>query len=131
MSGRTTLTLQFLLRLQYETTFSIVTPYKSADLVFTKEEHAAMHSKLKDSTPEHPHNFAIHPVHEDPTDPQSKIVAVLTAGVALDAALLDLLPNGVEGIHCIIKNNMNQSFSYEIIGESLHQLSCNWTGSAP
>lgn len=104
--------IQSMLKLQYDTTFTVVTPYRSADVVFTKEEHAAMHSKLRDSTPEHPHNFAIHPIHEDATDPESQIVAVLSAGVALDAALLDLLPDGVEGIHCIIKNNMNQSFTY-------------------
>jgi hypothetical protein len=34
----------------------------------------------------------------------------------LDASLLDLLPEGVHGIIAVIKNNMNQSFTYEIIG---------------
>jgi hypothetical protein len=41
---------------------------------------------------------------------------VLTCGIALDASLLDLLPEGVQGIIAVIKNNMNQSFTYEIIG---------------
>ena len=102
--------------LQYETLLSIVMPYQSADLIFTREEHAAMHSKLKDSTPEHPHLFAYHPVHKDPNDDQSKVVALMSGAVALDVALLDLLPDNVEGIHCVITNNMNQTFTYEING---------------
>lgn len=105
-----------MLKLQYETTLTPVMPYRSADVVFTREEHAAMHSKLKDSTPEHPHVFAFHPVHEDPLNYDSNIVATVSGAVALDAAFLDLLPTGVNGIVCVIKNNMNQTFTYEIDG---------------
>ena len=102
--------------LQYETVFTIVMAYRSIHLVLTAEEHAAYHSKLKDSTPEHPHVLANHPIHRDPTDENSEIVAMISSGVALDASLLDLLPEDVNGLHCVLKNNANQTFTYEING---------------
>lgn len=92
-------------------------PYETKDIAMTYEEHTAKHSTLKDSTPEHPHNFVQYPMHKDPTDYNSDIVGMIGVGVALDAALLNLLPQGVEGIICVIKNNMNQTFTYEITGK--------------
>ncbi|CAB9519281.1 Guanylate cyclase (Partial), partial [Seminavis robusta] len=102
--------------LKYETTFTMITPYRSVDLIMTKAEHAAKHSDLLDSTPEHPHTFAVHPIHRDPLNADSEIVGIVVAALALDVALLNLLPEGVQGIHCIISKNMNQTFTYEIIG---------------
>jgi len=110
------LAIDALLKLQYETVFSVVTPYRSISLVMSPEEHNHLHSKLKDSTPEHPHSIVHHPVHRTPLNDQSDIVAILSSGQGMDAALLGLLPNGVKGIHCIIQNNKNQSFTYEIVG---------------
>jgi len=108
-----------MVKLKHETTFTIVMSCRSIHLIFTQEEHAAMHSKLKDSAPEHPHSVANHPIQRDPTDCDSDIVGHLSAGVALDAALLNLLPDGVEGIHCVVKNNMNQTFAHEINGRDV------------
>lgn len=102
--------------MQYETSFTVIMPYQSIHLVLSKEDHDALHSKLLDSTTEHPHCLAYHPIHEDPTDPTSEIVGLVNSGIALDASLLHLLPRGVEGIIAVIKNNMNQSVTYEIIG---------------
>ncbi|CAB9496653.1 Receptor-type guanylate cyclase gcy [Seminavis robusta] len=106
-----------MLQLQYETTFSEVMPYRSIDLVMTKQEHAALHSRVTDSAPDHPHVLVQHPVHRDPTDYDSDIVALFSCGLALDVSLLNLLPEGVEGIHCVIKNNVNQTFTYVINGQ--------------
>ena len=107
-------TLDAMLQMRYETVLSAVMPYKSD--AFTEEEHAAMHSKLKDSSLQNPHTFAQHPVHRDPLDYNSDIVAMISSGFAFDAALLGLLPEGVEGIVCVLKNNANQSYTYEIDG---------------
>jgi hypothetical protein len=53
---------------------------------------------------------------QDPSNSSSDIVGQVNSGIALDASLLNLLPEGVEGIITVIKNNMNQSVTYEIIG---------------
>ena len=76
-----------------------------------------MHTKLEDSSAEHPHSFAFHPVHRRDGDYNSDIVAMLATATAWDEALLYLLPEGVIGIHAIIKNDCNQSYTYEIRGK--------------
>lgn len=106
-----------MLKLQYEATFSIIMPYRSIHLVMSGEEHNALHSKLKDSTPEHPHTVVHYPIHQNPLDYESEIVGYLSSGQAMDAALLGLLPNNVRGLHCVLSNNMNQSHTYEIVGQ--------------
>lgn len=105
-----------MLELKNETTFSVVMPYRSISLVMTKEEHEALHSRVTGSAPEHPHVLVQHPVHKDPTDYDSEIVAMFSCGLALDVSLLNLLPEGVEGIHTVIKNDHNQTFTYNIVG---------------
>jgi len=53
---------------------------------------------------------------EDPADPQSEVVAALSAGGAWDAVLYDLLPEDVEGIYAILSNTCNQNFTFEMVG---------------
>ena len=105
------------LALKNQTIVTRVRPYSVAiGTALTQEEHEAMHSALLDSSTEHPHSFMFHPIHEDFEDYNSPIVGVLGGGVAWDKALLDLLPDGVNGIDAIISNNCNQSYTYEING---------------
>jgi hypothetical protein len=100
--------------LENETLFSKVRPYTLAPgLAFTIEEHNAMHSTRAGSQTSHPHCFVFQPVHKMLRDPSSEIVGVLIGGHALDASLRHLLPEGVS-ITTVIKNNCNQSFTYEI-----------------
>lgn len=102
--------------LNYETLVSKVRHYVGVPTAMSQEEHESLHSKLTDSSAEHPHSFAFHPVHLDDNDKNSEIVAMLASGTAWDEALLRLLPENVVGIHAIIKNTCNQSFTYEIRG---------------
>ena len=99
-----------------ETLFSEVRGYTVIDAVVTPDEHNSMHGKLADSDTEHPHSFVFHPIHELHNDLDSDIVAVAAGVVAWDAALLDLLPEGIIGIHCVLVNNCGQTFTYELGG---------------
>ena len=87
----------------------------------TAEEHHKMHSKLLDTRAENPHSFVVHPVHRalrpgEPLDTVREIEGILAGASAWDVALLNLLPQGVEGIHAVVRNNCNQSYTYEVQG---------------
>lgn len=72
-----------------------------------------MHSKETGSQIDHPHSLVFHPIHRDPDNYESDIVAVTAAGFAWDASLRNLLPSNVNGIVAEILNNCNQSYTYE------------------
>lgn len=104
--------------LKNQTVISKIQPYTNAiGNSISEEDHNAMHSALPNSSVEHPHSVFIHPILRDPNDPESPVVGVVGGGVAWDAALQDLLPNGVLGIMVVIRNNCNQTFTYEMDGE--------------
>jgi hypothetical protein len=102
-------------KLKNETLFTPVRPY-SGNTAYKQEEHDALHSKLKNSNTSYPHSFVAHPVHMIPGDFNSEMVAYVGGGFAWDFALRNLLPLGVDGIIVELKNNCNQSFTYEIEG---------------
>jgi len=103
--------------LKNESLVSPVGPYVAVPLSFTQEEHEAMHSKLIDSDSQNPHSFVYTPVHKVVGDYNSEVVAIFGTGTAWDAALRNLLPDNVVGIHAVIKNDCNQSYTYEINGK--------------
>ncbi|CAJ1930877.1 unnamed protein product [Cylindrotheca closterium] len=102
--------------LKNESLVSPVRPYATASMAFTDEEHARMHSEIEGSSTEFPHSFMYTPVHLDSQDSNSPIVAIFGAAMAWDFSLRSLLPAGVIGIHAVLKNSCNQSFTYEING---------------
>ena len=63
-----------------------------------------------------------HPVHDKFSDADSDVVALTAISLAWDAALRDLLPQDVEGIFVVGKNNCGQSFTYEIVGRDAYFL---------
>lgn len=87
----------------------------------TREEHNELHTELLDPRAENPHSFFVHPIHRalrpgEPLDTNREIMGVLAGASAWDVALLDLLPDGVVGIHAVVSNNCGQSYTYEIRG---------------
>lgn len=102
--------------LRDEILISRVRPYVAASMSFTTEEHTRMHSDVEGSSTEYPHSFIFTPIRLDPKDPTSPVVAEIAAAMAWDFSLRNLLPDGVIGIHAVIKNTCNQSFTYEIRG---------------
>jgi hypothetical protein len=115
-----------MLALQNEPVYSGARPYID-DVGFTKEEHSAMHSTRSKSDISYPHSFLQAPIHEDPTDDQSRIVAAAGLGFAWDYALRFLLPDNVEGIIAQIQNSCNQSSLYELSGFDAFYLGDNAT----
>lgn len=83
--------------------------------VYTVEEHDALHNKIPGmDTMDLPHSILFHPVRERFEDPESRIVGLITGGVAWDRSLVEIvLPESVRGIKVVIKNNCNQSYTYK------------------
>ena len=88
-----------------------------------EENHEAYHQSLvnwrkenSNSTWEHPHSILLEPVYQKVNDQNSGIVGVIAATVGWDAYLVDLLPEGVDGLLVVLKNTCNQSFSYQLSG---------------
>ncbi|CAB9501451.1 Receptor-type guanylate cyclase gcy [Seminavis robusta] len=109
-------TLPGIHKLKNETLCTRVRPYVGVPVAMTEEEHTALHSKLKDSNLQNPHSFCFHPIHRDATFTDSEIVGIVGFATAWDEALLDLLPDNVKGIHSVLRNDCNQSYTYNIQG---------------
>ncbi|CAB9505736.1 Receptor-type guanylate cyclase gcy [Seminavis robusta] len=105
--------------LQYETVFTGSSKRGSTatDGILGEEVHATYHSQINGSSAT-PHGYGLHPVHQDPLDPNSKIVGMVSAAFAFDAALRNLIPDGVQGIICVITSNMAANFSYVVDGQN-------------
>ena len=104
------------LLLRNETLVTAVKPFNA----LPAEEHRFFHPDADEV--DHPHSFLYHPVYERVKDSTSNIVATLTSSVAWDASMRYLLPDTVKGIRSVIKNNCNQSFTYEVVGRQAFYL---------
>jgi len=101
--------MDMVVQLGNQTLISEVRPFK----VLPPEEHKGLHTG---DDLDHPHSFVYHPVTSR-MFPNSEVVGTLTAAIAWDASMRNLLPKNVRGIYCVIRNNCDQSYSYEIDGE--------------
>jgi Adenylate and Guanylate cyclase catalytic domain len=88
-------------------------------------DHEAYHKKLlgddfdQDSghdAYDHPHCEVTVQVYETTNDDSSIPRGVLSGFMGWDRYLLNLLPDDVEGITCVLKNTCDQAFTYEING---------------
>jgi hypothetical protein len=112
--------------LKNESVYSPVRPYAES-LSYSEAEHDAMHSTRLNSEVSYPHSFFQVPIHENPYDPESKIVAIVGGGFAWDFALRYLLPDNVDGIIVEIQNSCNQTSLYELMGHDAFYLGENAT----
>jgi hypothetical protein len=109
--------LQSLLELKNQPLVTEAAPYyiiEEAEQI----RHEKLHAELKDSSTWHPHSFLYSPVQMDVNDPESSVVAVIVSNIAWDRALTALLPNDVQGILVVGRNDCNQSFTYDMQGAS-------------
>ncbi len=86
------------------------------DLVYTPEQHAAMHSNRKASQPDQPHSFRYIPVFRTLRDNTSDAVAILTFSVAWDVPLRNALPDEEDPVYVVLRNSCNQTFTYLVDG---------------
>ena len=105
-----------MIEMRNETMVTSIQPYSA----LSDEAHAGFHSDEEGEAVDHPHSFLYQPIYERVHDTDSKIVAMVNAAVAWDASMRNLLPETVHGIHCVIKNNCDQVFTYEVDGPEAH-----------
>ena len=91
---------------------TLVTQIKPFDAV-PPEEHQNFHT---DSEADNPHSFMFTPIWKDVQDPDSGVVGTLSSSVAWDASMLNLLPETVHGIDCVVYNDCGQNFTYKVSG---------------
>jgi hypothetical protein len=93
------------------------------------EDHEAYHAQFEDaaysdatgnlSAYAHPHSTFNEPVFSKLHDRTSEIVGLIMGVLPWDRYLVNLLPVGVEGIHCVLKNSCGQSFTYALSGNNV------------
>jgi hypothetical protein len=84
--------------------------------------HTSLVDWVKDgssSTYDHPHSLFMQPVFKTLNDESSEIVGFVNGVLPWDRYLNDLLPEGVKGITCVLKNSCGQSFTYTLNGNEV------------
>ena len=99
------------MKLQDESVFTAIKPFAN----LPEDEHAKMHSSPDGATK--PHSFTFSPIHRVAGDPTSDIVAMFALATAWDVSMLNLLPDNVKGMICVIRNTCNQTVTYRIDGK--------------
>lgn len=67
----------------------------------------------------HPHSIAAQPIYNKLETSSSKIVGYLFSIIAWDFFLVNLLPQGVDGVFVVFRNSCNQSVSYQLDGNEV------------
>lgn len=89
--------------------------------------HLAPDTNVTGYANQHPHTALVYPVWKNalvPQDDQAQVtdtnpgtlVAMILNILPWDKLLQHVLPDGVEGIDCVLRNNVGQAFSYRILG---------------
>jgi hypothetical protein len=92
------------------------------EAVLNQVDHAAFHDQFvssaaaESSAYERPHAFLFQPVFREIYNDTSEIVGTINAFVPWDRYFADLLPEGVKGITCVLKNTCERSFTYYLDG---------------
>ena len=85
------------------------------------EFHAEFVEQMDNSTTgyDHPHSLLMVPVFESLNDRTSPIVGMIFGVVPWDRYLTNLLPEGISGVHCVLKNTCGQAYTYNLIGKKV------------
>ena len=103
-----------LLELRNETLTTAVKPFQAVPA----EEHQQFHLDNPQGV-EYPHSFFYYPVRRVANDVDSEIVASINVAHAWDVSMRKLLPETVNGIYCVLRNNCDQVFSFVIDGHDV------------
>jgi hypothetical protein len=110
------------------------------DIVIKADDHERYHNSLIDSNRsnatnayQHPHSDYIQPVFarvQDPSDlnnnnqDDNPVVGFLIAIIPWDRFVIRLLPDGVRGITCVLRNTCGQAYTYQLDGNTVRNLVC-------
>jgi hypothetical protein len=106
-----------LLELGNETLVSNARPFQAQPA----EVHQTFH-KENPAGVDFPHSFFSYPVRKVANDFTSEIVATITVAHAWDVSMRKLLPETVNGIYCVLRNNCDQIFTFVIDGHDVSYL---------
>lgn len=67
----------------------------------------------------HPHSVLLQPVFLELNDPTADLVGLLHNSVPWDRYLTNLLPEGVDGIVCVLINTCGQAYTYVLSGNAV------------
>jgi hypothetical protein len=103
-------------------------PNPLASAALKTEEHEAFHDAFvtsnTESAFERPHGIFIQPIFREIYNDPSEIVGTVQAIIAWDRYFASLLPDGVKGITCVLKNTCGGSFTYHLDGISISCSPC-------
>jgi hypothetical protein len=92
------------------------------DGILGEEQHEGLHDTIhtvcRQSRLSHPHSIAAQPIY-DSLSRETKVVGYLFAVVAWDNFLVDLLPEGVDGVIAVVRNSCDQIVTYELNGNEV------------
>jgi hypothetical protein len=80
--------------------------------------HDTFHTDSRVSRMVHPHSIAAQPVY-DSMSRNTKVIGYLFGVIAWDTFLVDLLPEGVNGIMLILRNSCDQAVTYRLNGNEV------------
>lgn len=106
--------------------FTDVVPVENlANRAINVDDHEAYHASLVDyvldpdaTTFMHPHSAMMVPVFEELNDPSSRMVGNFAVVLPWDRYLVNLLPDGVDGITCVLRNTCDKAWTYQLDGNS-------------
>lgn len=76
----------------------------------------ATHITTDEEAYSHPHSAYIQPVYQRLNDPTSDLVGFVHGTLPWDRYFLGLLPEGVRGVYCVLKNSCGEAFTYDLEG---------------
>jgi hypothetical protein len=117
------------------TTFS--DRFRLSGLASKEEVHEALHdtfmvSSDTESAYERPHASFFQPLFRQIYNDTSEVVGDIIAIIPWDRYFANLIPEGVNGITCVVSNTCGQSFTYYLNGNSVSRASFkNWALCEP
>ncbi|CAB9499174.1 Receptor-type guanylate cyclase gcy [Seminavis robusta] len=97
-----------------------------ADFSINAQDHENYHASLVNYTYNggnttaffHPHSAIMVPVFEQLNNPSSRIVGTAVIIFPWDRYLINLLPEGVTGLTCVLRNSCGKAWTYDLVGNS-------------
>lgn len=84
-----------------------------------KEEEEENYLQNRTEWRDEPHSVYLIPILENTYDNSSRLVGFLSAFFAWDQLMVELLPEGVRGIVCVVRNSCGQAITYELLGHEV------------
>jgi hypothetical protein len=105
-----------------ETTFD--DRFQLSGLASKEEVHEALHDTFMVSSDtktayERPHGYFFQPLFREIYNDTSDVVGDIIAVIPWDRYFANLVPEGVNGITCVVSNTCGQSFTYYLNGNSV------------